>query len=329
MTLDFDPATLPWVDRDSFPQESDRRMAAKSLTAEEVAQLMRWRHEGYIALPGAIEQPLIDELLAEYERAWEERPDVKVLVEGKGVQPFAEVAPRSELTHHHFRMMDFQDVSEAARRVMFHPTIVRNLALIFDQAPVAMQSLFFEYGSEQGVHQDFPYVQAQHLSHLIGCWVALEDVTADSGPLFYYPGSHRLPKFDWGGGSLRFDGKDDSQVEDFDAFLADSCAEGGLDRLTFHARRGDVFLWHAALVHGGSAATDRTLTRKSFVVHFSTRQGYPRDRRWPDRDPAVLEINGGYLYEPPRAPKLPLLRQVKSKLGALVRKTPLLNLRRK
>ncbi len=41
MTLDFDPATLPWVDRDSFPQESDRRVAAKSLTADDVAQLMR------------------------------------------------------------------------------------------------------------------------------------------------------------------------------------------------------------------------------------------------------------------------------------------------
>ncbi len=320
MTLDFDAATLPWVDRDSFPQESDRRVAAKALAPDDVAQLMRWRHEGYLALPGAIEQPLVDELLAEYEQAWEERPEVKVLVEDKGVQPFAEVAPRSELTHHHFRMMDFQDVSEAARRVMFHPTAVRHLALILDQPPVAMQSLFFEYGSEQGVHQDFPYVQAQHLSHLIGCWVALEDVTADSGPLFYYPGSHRLPKFDWGDGSLRFDGQDDSQVEDFDAFLATSCAEAGLDRLTFHARKGDVFLWHAALVHGGSAAADRALTRKSFVVHFSTREGYPRDRRWPDREPSALEINGGYLYQPPPAPKVPLVRKIRSKLGALARR---------
>ncbi len=322
MTLDFDSATLPWVDRESFPQESDRRVAAKSLSADDVAQLMRWRHEGYIALPGAIETTLIDELLAEYEKAWEERPDVKVEVENKGVQSFAEVAPRSELTHHHFRMMDFQDVSSAARRVMFHPNIVRTLALIFDQAPVAMQSLFFEYGSEQGVHQDFPYVQAKHLSHLIGCWVALEDVTADSGPLFYYPGSHRLPKFDWGGGNLCHDGKDEAKVKDFGAYLSAACGEAGLDRLTFHARKGDVFLWHAALVHGGSAANDRDLTRKSFVIHFSTREGYPRDRRWPDLDPTVVEINGGYLYEPPPPPTIPFLRQVKSKLGALARKLP-------
>ena len=320
MTLDFDLKTLPWVDRDSFPLESDRRVAAKSLAADDVGLLMRWRHEGYLTLPGAVEHSLIDELLAEYERAWEERPEVKVLVEDKGVQPFAEVAPRSELTHRDFRMMDFQDVSEAARKVMFHPTTVRHLALIFDQAPVAMQSLFFEYGLEQGVHQDFPYVQARHLSHLIGCWVALEDVTADSGPLFYYPGSHRLPKYDWGGGSLRFDGKDDSQVEGFAAHLANACAEAGLERLTFHAKKGDVFLWHAAMVHGGSAATDRALTRKSFVVHCSTREGYPRDRRWPDLEPEILEINGGYLYKPPRSRKASLLRRVRSKLGAMVRK---------
>ena len=316
-TVEFAPDTLPWVDRDSFPQEADRRVAAKTLSADDLAQLMRWRHEGYLALPGAIEAQLVDDLLAEYEQAWEERPDLKVLVEGQGVQSFAKVAPRSEITHHHFRVMDFQDVSQAARRVMFHPTVIRHLRLIFDQTPVAMQSLVFEYGSEQGIHQDYPLVQAQNLSHLIGVWVALEDVTADNGPLFYYPGSHRLPKFDWGDGSLAFTSEDDSQVEDFEAHLAAANEQAGLERQTFHARKGDVFFWHAALVHGGSAATDRELSRKSLVAHFSTREGYPRDRRWPELEPTMVEINGGLLYEPS---KFPLLRRLRSKLVGWVRK---------
>ena len=30
------------------------------------------------------------------------------------------------------------------------------------------------------------------LGYLIAIWVALEDVTPDSGPVYYYPGSHRI-----------------------------------------------------------------------------------------------------------------------------------------
>ena len=28
---------------------------------------------------------------------------------------------------------------------------------------------------------------------MCGAWVALEDISADSGPLVYFPGSHRMP----------------------------------------------------------------------------------------------------------------------------------------
>ena len=120
--------------------------------------------------------------------------------------------------------------------------------------------------------------------------------------------------------SVCFDGEDHAQVEEFEAHLAASCDEADLERSDFHAKKGDVFLWHAALVHGGAPVAVKDATRKSFVVHFSTREAYPRDRRWPDLEPTVLEINGGYLYQPPEEPKVPLWRKVKSKVGAWVRK---------
>jgi len=31
--------------------------------------------------------------------------------------------------------------------------------------------------------------------YLVGAWVAVEDIHPDSGPLVYYPGSHRLPYY--------------------------------------------------------------------------------------------------------------------------------------
>jgi len=49
------------------------------------------------------------------------------------------------------------------------------------------------------------------------------------------------------------------------------------------------------LAHAGSPVNDPELSRKSLVVHYSSRTGYPRDRRWPHADPKIEELNGGYL----------------------------------
>lgn len=318
--LDFDAATLPWVDRPSFPQELDRRVSDGTLDLATAHHLLDWRHQGFIYLPGCLDNARIDAVLEEYETAWRDRPSMRVLVEGEGQQDFADVKPRSELHHHHFRLLDFQDVSEATRQAMFHPQIVDSLRAVFEQAPVAMQTLFFEYGSEQATHQDFPYVQAQILSHLVGCWIALEDVGPDNGPLFYYPGSHRLSKYDWGNGSLAWGGEDYDEVTGFEQNLEQRCEEAGLKRLTFHAKKGDVFLWHAALAHGGSPVITKELSRKSLVAHFSTRDAYPRDRRYPELEPEAMEINGGLLYRKPKRTTPSVVSKVKNLAGKVAGK---------
>lgn len=313
--VEFDHATQPWVDRDSFAQEAAARQAAGRLADTGRARLEAWRREGFVALRGAVAPDLVARLLADYERAWHQRPPLRVLVEGRGEQAFPEVAPRDTLSHHHYRVMDFHEISEAGRQIVFHDAITSTLAEIFDAPPVAMQSLLFEYGSEQRIHQDFPYVQARIPSHLIGCWVALEDVDEGNGPLFYLPGSHRLPLFDWGAGNLVYDGGDDQRVTAFEAHLERICAEAGLVRTVLTARQGDVLLWHAALAHGGSPVRDPARSRKSFVIHYSTREAYPRDRRWPDREPRVEAVGGGLRYYEPQMPRPGLLRRAWSKLG--------------
>jgi ectoine hydroxylase-related dioxygenase (phytanoyl-CoA dioxygenase family) len=40
--------------------------------------------------------------------------------------------------------------------------------------------------------------------------------------------------------------------------------------LPFTCRRGDAFIWHAGLVHGGTPIEDAGRTRRSFVVHYCT-----------------------------------------------------------
>lgn len=304
---DFEHETLPWVDRESFPAELERRREAGILSVEQAERAALWQRDGFLYLPNLVEPGLIDAFLADIEDAWERRPpEIKVMVEGKGLQPFPEVAPRSELTHHHYRVLDFQDTSEAARRLAFHSGVVDAVATLLGQPPVAMQSLYFEYGSEQHLHQDFPYVQAGILSHLIGCWIACEDVDADNGPLLYYPGSHRLPKYQWADGGIVWSSGDESEVEAFEGSMKSTCESSGLEALTLRANKGDVLLWHAALVHGGTQVLDPARSRRSLVVHFSTREGYPRDRRWPEAEPQVIEVGGGFLYQEPPPTARPL-----------------------
>jgi hypothetical protein len=60
------------------------------------------------------------------------------------------------------------------------------------------------------------------------------------------------------------------------AWEAEQERRHGLEPRLFTAQRGDVLLWHAALRHGGSEVVDDSLTRQSFVVHYSTRSTYDR-----------------------------------------------------
>ncbi len=39
--------------------------------------------------------------------------------------------------------------------------------------------------------------------------------------------------------------------------------------MKFRARKGDVVIWHADLVHGGSPVTREGSSRNSLVTHFS------------------------------------------------------------
>jgi hypothetical protein len=51
--------------------------------------------------------------------------------------------------------------------------------------------------------------------------------------------------------------------------------EAGLEPRLFTARRGEVFIWHASLVHGARPVRNPDLTRKGFLIRFSTRSTFP------------------------------------------------------
>jgi ectoine hydroxylase len=144
------------------------------------------------------------------------------------------------------------------------------LSFILDKDLVAFQTINFINGSGQRAHSDSIHMTTYPLGYLIAAWIALEDVTHENGPLFYYPGSHRLPyllnsDFNEGATFLTLGKKD---YVDYEDVIEDLVKERKYPRKEFLAKKGDVLIWHANLVHGGAPILDKNSTRKSMVVHY-------------------------------------------------------------
>lgn len=294
---EFDPVTLPWLDRSNWKSVMQDKLRREEITDAEAAMLSGWAEDGFIALRGIVDEIAIDALWRDEKQAWKEKPTCRILSEGVGVTMLKDSKPKEELTHHHYRLMDFHNLSEAGANIMMHPAIIRTLTLLFDEPVIAMQSLLFEYGSEQHLHQDFPYVHSGIPSHLIGGWVACEHADEENGSLLYFPGSHRIPLFDFGSGSVLYRNDDPKKIEAFEEYLAAECGRLSKKPTILRAEKGDVLLWHGALVHGGSPTRQKQQTRRSFVAHYSTQRAYSKDRRSPDREPKNVSLNGGLYHE--------------------------------
>ncbi|MEZ4902569.1 MAG: phytanoyl-CoA dioxygenase family protein [Spirosomataceae bacterium] len=161
-----------------------------------------------------------------------------------------------------------------------------------------MQRLAFMYGSQQPTHQDFPWVTAHPASHLAAAWIPLEDIRADSGPLYYYVGSHKMPKFNFGNGIL-FNNRSTKTPLEFADYLDKTCTELKYPKDTLLIKRGDVLIWHAALAHGGDIISNPAQTRKSYVCHYTTQGALPFHRHRFGQEPVSEYYNGIGIYQNP------------------------------
>ncbi len=55
---------------------------------------------------------------------------------------------------------------------------------------------------------------------------------------------------------------------DYEDVLEELVSQHQFERKEFTARKGDVLVWHANLVHGGAPILNKQSTRKSMVIHY-------------------------------------------------------------
>lgn len=146
------------------------------------------------------------------------------------------------------------------------------LNMLMGKKVALFQSINFLKASEQKTHSDSIHMTTFPLGNLIAVWIALEDIGEDQGPLHYYPKSHTLPylmnsDFDNEGSSLFLGNK---TYLDYEDRIHQLVSKNNLKKQSFHAKKGDLFIWHANLLHGGNPMNNKDLTRKSMVLHYYT-----------------------------------------------------------
>ena len=245
-------------------------------------KLTHWQEKGFVILEGVVDNNLIDELLADVRFIKKYRYGYELGVEYRGQQGNLEDFSEKELNDSGIKFNSIHNISRAAEQLNLTKSVCDFLRHVFKDSPVLLQSLTFLKGSQQPAHIDYPYVRIQSIiNHLAASWIPLEDIHPESGPLQYYPGSHKIETsdfFDWGGGSIVLEPDSSKTPQEFSDYLINRMTEKNIEPLVFCPKRGDALIWSGSLVHGGSQIMDNKLTRKSYVTHYTSLEGYPETR---------------------------------------------------
>ena len=258
-----------WTDHKDYPTKLASRQRAGVVKADMEPMLRQWREQGFVILEKAITDDLINQYLDEVAQLKAQAPS-PLLVTAATLKDPAPYDEQLVASQHSVRTVDDYFFSEASRKILMHRGVMDFLELVFEDKPVLNQSLSFQQGSQQQVHQDTIFVRMNAPMQLAAIWVALEDVTPGSGELVYYAGSHRWEGFLFSGCFKHYDEERDGpeQLQQWQQWLQHEAERRRSELTPFLPRKGDVFIWHAGLAHGGAKVTRPNSTRLSLVGHY-------------------------------------------------------------
>jgi hypothetical protein len=157
----------------------------------------------------------------------------------------------------------------AVREIATNQRVLDILHALLGRKPFPFQTLNFPVGTEQNFHTDAIHFSSMPERFMVGVWVALEDIGEDQGPLYYFPGSHKLPIYENQHYGLRFEQGDipftQGTYEPTWRALVESC---GFKEEVFTPKKGQALIWLSNLFHGGKFQKDAQKTRWSQVTHY-------------------------------------------------------------
>ena len=233
--------TVPWVESPFFEQ----LLKERKLSPGDERAVRQYHDHGYLVL---------DDLVSGDEAQ-------KIVTE---VAPLYGQVPETN-ARQKYRVQDGWQESPAVARLAAHPRVLKTLELLYERRPIPFQTLNFPRGSQQAGHSDQIHFSCLPARFMCGVWVALEDITGENGPLFYYPGSHQLPEYDFYDLGVKAEPPDYGGYERAIAALMEA---RGFRREELRVKRGTALIWSSNIVHGGMPITREGATRHSQVTHY-------------------------------------------------------------
>jgi hypothetical protein len=240
------------------------------------ADQQHWRDYGYVIKRNFIPNDLVDEYLRFRDKL------------SLGNQGFPDVHP-------HLYSSVIRDIS--CSRELHHLLV----DLLGEEMGLAFSLNGFT-STERGWHQDDYFNPEDSVARYAAIWMAMGDIDPDSGPFEFVPGSHKWPClrqekiFEW----LKPEAALTDKVEWMYAaeYFVNKAVEEEI-RATgsrvahFDAKKGDILIWHAKLMHRGSIPKNPALIRPALISHYASiryRHNAPGIYRHGDGD-------GGYFWE--------------------------------
>ena len=231
-----------------------------------------WHDDGFVLIPGAVEQSVVEAINAEVQhysgaerRVSGTNITVDVLHGRFGGKLMRLCDAPDEIFAGPVKINQLFTESAAVRLGTYAPAVIKTLGGLLGEAPVAINSLNFVYGSQQPAHVDSWYMPPPKGAGLAVSSLYLDEMNDRNGPLFYYPGSHRIEPYRFSHG--RWDAVAD-EMDACRAYFERELERRGISRVLVHAKPGDVVFWHCHLLHGGAPIVSLSATRRALVTHY-------------------------------------------------------------
>ncbi len=241
---------IPWLDKENGNSNLEEKIKTLKTSQENKEQIKNWQQDGFVVLKEFFDSKTIDSINSEIDNGLKNKT--------------------MEFTLGN-KIMFANKNSDYIRQITKHTELTEILSFILGERVIPFQTINFITGSQQRAHSDSIHMTTYPLGYLIAVWIALEDIHEDSGPLFYYPGSHKLAyvlNSDYKRGGNSFTVGDSGNYTNYEDRIEEIVNQNKLEKKVLTIKKGDLLIWHANLIHGGGKINNTSLTRKSMVIHY-------------------------------------------------------------
>ena len=156
----------------------------------------------------------------------------------------------------------FPHFRNAGLEVITHKALHEASNALLGEPGTIVQSMYFDGNPATWAHQDTYYLDSVDLGHMVGAWIAVEDIEPGAGRFYVYPGSHRIDmKKNGGDFDIAFN------HDKYKQLVLDVIASHGLECRAPALRKGDVLFWSSKTIHGSLGTAQEEHSRASFTSH--------------------------------------------------------------